>query len=81
MSQSCTLSARVTDNPNALVHLVHVQETGTAPGADQQELYTGKEGKEGKKGEKKRRKREREAMIWYIHHHECIKYTIIFLKF
>ena len=24
MCQSCTLSARVTDNPNALVHLVHV---------------------------------------------------------
>ena len=30
MCQSCTVSARVTDNPNALVHLVHVQETGTA---------------------------------------------------
>lgn len=67
MCQSCTLSARVTDNPNALVHLVHVQETGTAGGL----IFNGegekREKKEKKEREKKEKEKERKIIRGYHH--------------
>ena len=60
MCQSCTLSARVTDNPNALVHLVHVQETGTAEGGGGGgEKKEEERRRKKKKEEERRRKKER----------------------
>ena len=61
MCQSCTLSARVTDNPNALVHLVHVQETGTPEGA-LPESCTREKREKREKRERKKGEREKEKL-------------------